>query len=208
MNLKQLYQYQNFLTELLAEARATLVVRSNCITETKTHMVSKANPAFSDYVEDIPTECKFDINVLVDFAMYIVGEKERLANRITEAKSGTGIDAKTEANKHRRELCDVLKMMTTSHNPKARKEVGRGFTFNVEGNQVPYSYEIDVVERFNYDKQRTSDALKALLKEANETSEQIDAVKIMTIVDYDPLFCIEDTFEDCVMKFADSHSVS
>ena len=56
MNLKESFRYQNFLDGLLEAAINSITTREHCLTTTKNHLRSKANPDAEDTTEIVEVE--------------------------------------------------------------------------------------------------------------------------------------------------------
>ena len=87
------------------------------------------------------------------------------------------------------------------YTPTKRVEQGRDYKFNVEGNQTPYIYEIEVVSEEAYDKTGAKTLMREMISKADEVSAAIDAAMINTKVDYEPVFDVNETFDDVMTDF-------
>ena len=202
MNLKESFRYQNFLESMLNSAGMSLVLKDHCLKVTKTHLRNKVNPDVQDVVETVEVDAFFENDVVIAFIKWLVGEREKLTKAIGAAKAGSGfdIDAAIETNKFRQTASNSIKTMLR-HMPSKRTEQGRDYKFNVEGNQMPYIYDIEVVSEEAYDKNGAKAAMRALITEADRVSADIDAALINTRVEYEPVFDVNETFEDVMTEF-------
>ena len=205
MNLKESFRYQNFLESMLNSAGMSLVLKDHCLKVTKTHLRNKVNPDVQDVVETVEVDAFFENDVVIAFIKWLVGEREKLTKAIGAAKAGIGfdIDAAIETNKFRQTASNSIKTMLR-YMPSKRTEQGRDYKFNVEGNQMPYIYDIEVVSEEAYDKNGAKAAMRALITEADKVSADIDAALINTRVEYEPVFDVNETFEDVMTEFLTS----
>ena len=202
MNLKESFRYQNFLDMMMRAASASIQQRDHCLKVTKTHLRSKANPDASDVTETVEGEVFFANDDVVAFMAWLVKEREKLTTAIGAAKASIGfdIDAAIETNKVRQTVNGSIKNMLR-YTPTKRVEQGRDYKFNVEGNQTPYIYEIEVVSEEAYDKTGAKTLMREMISKADEVSAAIDAAMINTKVDYEPVFDVNETFDDVMTDF-------
>lgn len=202
MNLKESFRYQNFLDMMMRAASASIQQRDHCLKVTKTHLRSKANPDASDVTETVEGEVFFANDDVVAFMAWLVNEREKLTTAIGAAKASIGfdIDASIETNKFRQTVNGSIKNMLR-YTPTKRVEQGRDYKFNVEGNQTPYIYEIEVVSEEAYDKTGAKTLMREMISKADEVSAAIDAAMINTKVDYEPVFDVNETFDDVMTDF-------
>lgn len=202
MNLKESFRYQNFLDMMMRAASASIQQRDHCLKVTKTHLRSKANPDASDVTETVDGEVFFANDDVVAFMAWLVKEREKLTTAIGSAKASIGfdIDAAIETNKFRQTVNGSIKNMLR-YTPTKRVEQGRDYKFNVEGNQTPYIYEIEVVSEEAYDKTGAKTLMREMISKADEVSAAIDAAMINTKVDYEPVFDVNETFDDVMTDF-------
>lgn len=202
MNLKESFRYQNFLDMMMRAASASIQQRDHCLKVTKTHLRSKANPDASDVTETVEGEVFFANDDVVAFMAWLVKEREKLTTAIGAAKASIGfdIDAAIETNKFRQTVNGSIKNMLR-YTPTKRVEQGRDYKFNVEGNQTPYIYEIEVVSEEAYDKTGAKTLMREMISKADEVSAAIDAAMINTKVEYEPVFDVNETFDDVMTDF-------
>ena len=202
MNLKESFRYQNFLDMMMRAASSSIQQRDHCLKVTKTHLRNKANPDASDVTETVEGEVFFANDDVVAFMAWLVQEREKLTTAIGAAKASVGfdIDAAIETNKFRQTVNSSIKSMLR-YTPTKRVEQGRDYKFNVEGNQTPYIYEIEVVSEEAYDKTGAKTLMREMISKADEVSAAIDAAMINTKVDYEPVFDVNETFDDVMTDF-------
>lgn len=76
---------------------------------------------------------------------------------------------------------------------------GKGYKFDVNGEQKPYIYSISVAKEIDFNRNDVKGLSKKYSKICDEVSSKLDAIEINTIVDFEPLFDINDKFEDVVL---------
>ncbi len=189
MNLKEAFQAQNRISELLTYIGVYLSDEDNVMTVTEKHLRSKALAGQQDEAVDASRkgEEDFDIGGLLTIWQKLMHEKEALGLAIGKAKAGMdfNLDAAVDANKSRRAFLSTLQRMAarkSSH--QLQKGEGKGYVFNNEGNQTAYFYDIDRILTIDYDRNRVRDMAKKLNREAEDISIKIDEALLTTKVDY------------------------
>lgn len=196
MNLKESFRYQNFLSSMINEAGASLTAPSHCLTTTKNHLRNKVNDGAADMQETVDVG-EFPANdSVLDFMLFLIGEREKLTTAIGAAKASIGfdLDAAVETNKSRQQACRSINGMLRFKASK-RTEKGTDYKFNAEGNQTTY-YTAEA-----FDRAKAKNAVRDLISKADETSAAIDSAMINTHVEYEPPFNVNDTFEDVMAEF-------
>lgn len=203
MNLKESFRYQKFLESMMRSASMSIQQRDHCLSTTKTHRRSKANAEAEDITEEVVCESAFYPNDdVMAFMVWLVDERNKLTSAIGEAKASVGfdIDAAVETNKFRQLLNVSIKAMMRQM-PSKRTEQGRDYKFNVEGNQTPYVYDIEVVTKEAYDRNEAKKIMRDMISTADRTSAEIDAAMINTVVNYTPVYDVNESFDDVMAEF-------
>ena len=173
------------------------------MTTTQKHMKSKANPEASDDDLEVPKSYNVDFTPiqLVDFLMDAIQEKQKLSDAIAEAKKNTEIDLDSSyaMNKTKQSLAKVFKTMAGRKATETEKQ-GRDYRFNVNQEQVAYTYTIKEVTKLDYDRNVVKALAKKLAKETDEVSTKLDQLELTTLVDHEPKYDMNDTLEDIVVK--------
>lgn len=209
MNLKEAFRYQMFLKNLMGAASISIQNREHCLVTTKKHNKNKANPEVEDVTETVETETEYYWNDdVISLMEQLVAEREKLTTAIGDAKASVGfdIDAAVETNKFRQMLGSSIKNMMRI-TPSKRIEQGRDYKFNVEGNQTPYFYDIEVVTKDNYDREAAKKTMRKMISDADKTSAEIDAAMINTIVNYEPKYDVNESFDDVMAEFTSDKEV-
>ena len=189
MNLKEAFQAQNRISELLTYIGVYLSDEDNVMTVTEKHLRSKALAGQQDEAVDASRKGEegFDVGGLLTIWQKLMQEKEALGLAIGKAKAGMdfNLDAAVDANKSRRAFLTTLqKMAARKSSHKLQKGEGKGYVFNNEGNQTSYFYDIDRILTIDYDRNQVRDMAKKLHREAEDISIKIDEALLTTKVDY------------------------
>ena len=193
MNLKEAFQAQNKIGELMSYINRYLSDADNVMTITEKHLRSKALAGQQDDTVDVSRKADegFDVGRLLGIWQELMGEKERLGAAIGKAKAGMdfNLDAAVDANKSRRAFLGMLQELAnrkSSH--ELQKGEGRGYVFNNDGNQTSYCYDIDRILTIDYDRNKVRAMVKELNRSSDEVSIKIDEALLQTQVDYAPKF--------------------
>lgn len=195
MNLKEAFQAQNKIVDLLDYISGYLSVEDNVMTVTEKHLRSKALAGQQDDSVDVSrkSEEMFDVGKLIDIWQQLMNEKEQLGLAIGKAKAGMSfnLDAAVDANKSRRAfLMTMQRLANRKSSHELQKGEGRGYVFNNDGNQTTYCYDIDRIKTIDYDRNKVRAMVKELTRVSDEVSIKIDEALLHTQVDYEPKFVL------------------
>ena len=203
MNLKESYRYANYLDSLLRRAYTYLGNTGFVTTTVEEHLRSKSNPDVDDETIEVqkPYDVEFTPNQVIDFVVKVLDEKEKLSDAIAKAKSTTeiNIDNAVAMNKKKQQFVNVLNTIADIK-PSEKIVNGTGYKFNQEGNQVKYFYSIKQITSIDFDRKNIRNLIKKYAKETDDISTKLDLIEVTTNVEYDPLFNINDNFEECILK--------
>lgn len=197
MNLRESFQYMNFLDGKLEDIEWKLRDTKNVVTIKETHMKSASNPNFQDEDKVIEPDIEFEAVQLIDFMDVIMKEKTELSIAIHEAKNKAevNLDHAISLNKAKQKQAIILKrLIDLKTKEEERRETA--YMINNEGNQVPFYYPVKRVATINYDRNKVKARYKAIKKECDEMSTLIDKIQINTEVVFDPKWDVSDTLED------------
>lgn len=197
MNLRESFQYMNFLDGKLEDIEWKLRDTKNVVTIKETHMKSASNPNFQDEDKTIEPDIEFEAVQLIDFMDVIMKEKTELSKAIHEAKNKAevNLDHAISLNKAKQKQAIILKrLIDLKTKEEERRETA--YMINNEGNQVPFYYPVKRVATINYDRNKVKARYKAIKKECDEMSTLIDKIQINTEVVFDPKWDVSDTLED------------
>ena len=208
MNLKEAFRYQNKLQSFMTDALCILRSDENVTRTETTYLRHKVNPEVLDekVVEASETEYFDRITEITCFLMYLLGEKEKLADAIRKAKSALDIDMDNEVslNVTRHSLTEAFKRMCDLHgSEKVIPNGGSGFRFNAEGNQITYKCDVKRVTLINFDRNVVRKELQKLSKKADEISAKIDLCMVTSCVEYEPPFDVNESFATAFEQFAE-----
>ena len=197
MNLRESFQYMNFLDGKLEDIEWKLRDTKNVVTIKETHMKSASNPNFQDEDKVIEPDIEFEAVQLIDFMDVIMKEKTELSIAIHEAKNKAevNLDHAISLNKAKQKQAIILKrLIDLKTKEEERRETA--YMINNEGNQVPFYYPVKRVATINYDRNKIKARYKAIKKECDEMSTLIDKIQINTEVIFDSKWDVSDTLED------------
>lgn len=212
MNLKESFQYQSFLQNLIDQTRSLLMDGNvTCKTEL-TYFYSKACKGADDETVEQQPYCKVaDVagkaDQLIEFISYLMAEKVKLTKAIKEAKqkSPIDIDVETSLNNTRQGIRDSLKAIAgLRSSEEIQPKAGTGYTFNNDGNQVTYRCDVKKVTTINFNRNHVLKMILALESECEDTSTAIDKALISTEVGYSRPFSVAETYEDIFNKYCAS----
>ena len=203
MNLKESYRYANYLDSLLRRAYTYLGNTGFVTTTVEEHLRSKSNPDVDDETIEVqkPYDVEFTPNQVIDFVVKVLDEKEKLSDAIAKAKSTTeiNIDNAVAMNKKKQSFVSVLNGIADIK-PSEKIVNGTGYKFNQEGNQVKYFYSIKQITSIDFDRKNIRNLIKKYAKETDDISTKLDLIEVTINVEYEPLFDINDNFEECIFK--------
>ncbi len=201
MNLKESYRYANYLDNLLSTAYIYLKNKGFVTTTIQTHLRSKANSEATDEVVEVqkPYDIEFTPMNIIDFVVKVIDEKEKLANAIAIAKANVeiNIDNAIAMNKKRQGFVSVLNGMV-SIKASEKQITGRDYKFDINGEQKPYTYNVTEITSIDFDRNSVKGLIKKYNKVCDEVSAKLDEIEITIVVEFNPQFDINDTFEDLV----------
>ena len=202
MNLKESYRYANYLDDLLNKASSYLRNDKFVTTTKQEHLRSKVNSEATDEVIDVqkPYDVEFTPNDVINFAVKVLAEKEKLADAIAIAKANAeiNIDTVIALNKKKQYFANTLEALSNIK-PRQRSTSGKAYRFNINNEQVPYTYDIEETTTIDFDRNDVRNLVKKYLKETDEISAKLDAIEINTQVLFECSWDVNDNFEDIVV---------
>lgn len=211
MNLKEAFRYQNKIERLMGEAKDILSRERNVTKVENTSLRHKVNPDATDETTlELPeTEYADQITEIAVFLMFLLDEREKLSRSIREAKKTMDIDFDGEVslNAKRQTIADVFRRMSEIRcSEKLHPNMGVGYKFNAEGNQVSYRCDLKTVTTINFDRNKVRAYAAGLSKKADLISAELDKSMVNTEVDYESPFDVNDTFAEVLQWHIDRNS--
>lgn len=211
MNLKEAFRYQNKIERLMGEARDILSRERNVTKVENTSLRHKVNPDATDETTlELPeTEYADQITEIAVFLMFLLDEREKLSRSIREAKKAMDIDFDGEVslNAKRQTISDIFRRMSEIRcSEKLHPNMGVGYKFNAEGNQVSYRCDLKTVTTINFDRNKVRAYAAGLSKKADLISAELDKSMVNTEVDYESPFDVNDTFTEVLQWHIDRNS--
>ena len=204
MNLKEAFTYQNFYDKLISSVEAYFATNSTYI-RTFTHKRNVVNPEAENVVKvEVQQEkLPYSVETIIAFALDVMAEKEKLYVAIRKAKESTDfdLDAAIGMNKIRNRFRTVLEARLYNKKALERVTEGRDYKFNVNGEQVPYTYEIDEKLSLDYDRKQVKQVMKQLDAVSTEASKQVDLMNVNLEVGITPKYTLDMDLEECLEVF-------
>lgn len=201
MNLKESYRYANYLDGLLNIAYTYLRNKGFVTTTVEEHLRKQSNPDVENETIEVqkPFDVEFKPNDVIDFAVKVIEEKEKLSNAIAVAKSSTEIDIDNAIamNKKKQGFVSVLNGIADIKSSET-KTTSKGYKFDINGEQKPYIYDVNRKTSIDFDRNDVRNLIKKYLKETDEISAKLDLIEITTIVDFEPTWDVNEKFEELV----------
>lgn len=193
MNLKEAFQMQNKLGELLDFISNYVREYDNIMTVTEKHLRSKALAGQQDDEVDVSNigNERFSVDKLLTVWQELIVEKDALGLAIAKTKASMdfNLDAAVDSNKIRHYMMPILhRLADCKSTHRLDKGAGTAYVFNNDGNQTAYHYDIDIIKTINYDRNRVRNMIKDLHREAEELSIKIDEALLQTEVDFTPKY--------------------
>lgn len=198
MNLKEAFRWQNHLDQLLRTAYTVVNTEKHVIRESRVHHYSNIIATLEDKTEEVyePYE-NHSAEDLIHCIMYLQTMKEALTKAIFDVKSTITVDVDLANNVCRRNTLERIKWLL-SIKDKEQIISGIGKTFNAEGNQVSYQYDISVKKTPDFDQDKLKKVYRDLYEEVETTSAHIDDEMINTNVEFKPQFSLSDSLSDVI----------
>ena len=183
MNLKEAFRFQNKLQSLMEEGKCILGRDQNITNVKSTYLRKKVMAEAEDetMMEQPTTEYSEKITEVAGFLLYLLGEREKLSAAIQKAKM--------ELN------------MPAGYDGEIGLNGGTGYRFNNEGNQVSYRCDVKRVVTINFDRNKIRKMCGDLSKQADNTSNALDAALVNSQVAYEAPFDVNETFAETFEKF-------
>lgn len=203
MNLKQSYEYQNFLTRNFDTLNSVLLRTNEFRKITSTHARSKVVPDAVDEVEEKVPEYEYGCGVesLVEVSRMIIDEFTALHNAINTAKLYVANRFDIDVSKHRNKMLRVLSNRIRNYGTARKTEEivdGYGYKIDNDGRQTRYVYEKTVVAEPMYDPKKMKQIGFEISKAANNSSNEIESLEITTEVLFTPKFSVEQSLQDVI----------
>lgn len=213
MNIKEAGHYAKHLSSLIFSLTMQLNMDANLYNTTENHLRLSANPDAVNEEIKVINENKLPCSIhdLSHLIKSLIEEKNQLALAIEAGKNsikldwvenGTKltIDSAVEFNKNLREFANRLKGISNCKSSETKK-TGKGKKFNVEGNQVDYYYDVEVIKTIDFDKKVVVDLYKKTLEKTDIISKQIDSALLKDAIIFTPSYSIYDNMEDIIEKY-------
>lgn len=217
LNIKDAGRYANYLKGIISQVENLMYYNTNFLKTTETHLKSKANPdavdetvtneverIFTGQIQDMAFLVRDLINHKLQLALAIEAAKKDLTIEWKEEGVNLTLDTAIEYNKNLREMAKSYLSRLTNLKSTVGKTTARAFKINVEGNQVPYTYDVETKTELDFDKDIIKDLYKKTLDKTDKISILIDQAELKEIVDFTPKYDLHDSLEDVIAAFENS----
>lgn len=210
MNLKEAFRYQNRLQRMMDDALRILRREENLVTVEVTKLIHKADPQREDETSVHAPDSEYaDVaNELASFLLYLLEQREKLGYAIREAKRSMELDFDGEVslNTKRQEIAGVFRDMAAIRGcERLIPGGGTAYKFNAEGNQVSFCCDVKRVTTINFDRNKIRNYIAGLNKKADGISAELDKCLVVSRVEYEPPFDVNDTFADVFAAFLEGN---
>ena len=208
MNLKEAFQAQNKIEDVFDFVTKYLGEEQNLVSVTEKHLRSKAAEGQEDEKIDVVVEDKFPPELVIDFLMMLIDEREELAAAIGKAKKSMSfdLDSTVDVNKKRHLAAEALRgLREFKSSSSLEKDAGLGHIFNKDGNQTSYRYDVERVKTIDYDRNSVRKRLDRLQKKADAISNDIDAAMVSTKVKYKTSFDLHASAQEILEDYVTAH---
>lgn len=214
INIKEAGRYANFLQDKINSLNILLEDEDFILEVKEKHLISKVLKNEEDIEVGADVDKELDISVVdaVFLLKMLINEKMKLSMAINYAKAFLYVEWKEEdirlpldtAIEYSKSLRNFA--MHNLHNLSSTKSKeyirpGIGHLINKEGNQTQYVYDIEIIQKINYDRKIIKKQYRSVLEKADILSEEIDKVMLKKIIDYDMEYSVHDSLEDIAENF-------
>lgn len=199
MNLKQAFRHQNSISNAINTLTSYIYNPDNVCIVTQTHKKNSAVSTKEDEVVVAERQYEHSADEICFVIAVLLFEKQILTKQVylSKLKLDFDIDGELSMNVAKRSVIESLKSMNRIKE-KTRTVQGYDYTFNVEGNQIRYQYDIETTSKPDFDREEIKKTIKLMEKDVETISEKIDVAHITAEVDYNPLFGDTDSIEDII----------
>jgi hypothetical protein len=185
MTLKELYTYQNILAGHMDQLFRYLENDSNVTVVTQEHHRSEqCNGAKDETVTVQPMYPKlpYGVDDLSALLVRIIKERECVGNMISMVKkrAAVDIDVQIATNRDRQRAHRLFASLSEKTDNVVATTSSMGKTFNAEGNQTSYVYDVTQTTKLDYDPEYLYDSAQVLKADAEAMSSAIDLAETLT----------------------------
>lgn len=214
MTMKEAGRYSNFLTNNISklEEMSYSGYEDKIKKVTTKHLKSLAKPELKDEIEEVEFDSYIsnkkasleDIDNLIDqlilekvlLTKAINQGKEKLIIEVPDMELSLGLDSAIEFSKQIRQKSELFYSSFLNLEETSYKGEDTGYTFNIEGNQIPFVYATETKIELLFDKKKFKNREKAQILLADELSSRIDKAMTEEIIDFQPRWSYLDNIDD------------
>ena len=127
------------------------------------------------------TEYYRQLNEMIEFAVYLLGEREKLSEAINKVKYNLPLDLDGEIslNRFRQRLAETFRRMARIKSKEVTEtNSGVGYRFNNDGNQVSYKCDVKRVTTINFNRNTVRKYAAQLSGKSDATSKKFSFNKL------------------------------
>jgi len=202
MKLKTALRYRRFLWNMMKSADHSITLPEHCLTITKTHLRSMADPELDDLIETVDAGKFYSNDDVLRFMCRLIEERKKLANAISQAKEAIrcDIDAIIENNQFRQLAAKHIEEMLR-YKTSRTTESAHMVRSDKKNRTISYRYDIVVERNEAFDRDLAENILRGITAEINTTTAAIDSILSNVEVDHVAVFNMRGSFKDAMKKF-------
>jgi len=212
ISLKESFRILTFIDKTISSLTSYLSNKNNSISILEKHLKEKSNPEAKDEELDMTTIREYKDASTVDIIQLVktlISQKAKLEIAVENAKrilviesdiNKFSLDSAISNAKQSRNLANVLDNLIKIKSEETKRQ-GQAFRFNLNLEETPYRYDINVVKTVDFDKDIISNNYKCLLEKADKLSISIEKSMMDEIVEYEFPYSIHDSIADIVSKY-------
>ena len=215
ISLKESFRILTFIDKTISSLTSYLSNKNNSISILEKHLKEKSNPEAKDEELDMTTIREYKDASTVDIIQLVkmlISQKAKLEIAVENAKrtliiesdiNKFSLDSAISNAKQSRNLANVLDNLIKIKSEETKRQ-GQAFRFNLNLEETPYRYDINVVKTVDFDKDIISKNYKDLLNITDKLSISIEKAMMEEIVEYEFPYSIHDSISDIVGKYLES----
>jgi len=215
ISLKESFRILTFIDKTISSLTSYLSNKNNSISVKEMHFKEKSNPEAKDEELDMTTIREYKDASTVDIIQLVkmlISQKAKLEIAVENAKrtliiesdiNKFSLDSAISNAKQSRNLANVLDNLIKIKSEETKRQ-GQAFRFNLNLEETPYRYDINVVKTVDFDKDIISKNYKDLLNITDKLSISIEKAMMEEIVEYEFPYSIHDSTADIVGKYLES----
>lgn len=212
MNIKEAGRYSNYFNGLLGSLNYIHPdIAGNLYKTTEKHKRNESIEGVDEITKELKIDSTYDVTPeqVSELIATLLSEKLKLSSAIAQAKAIMimTIDGVDYPYDTAIEYAKLLQTMSKgfyrnidNYKPSTADRRGSDYTFNVEGNQVPYTYPLEVVTELKFEKSTFKKEDKDLKTLANKLSTEIEEMSSRKVIDFETDFDYLEKIDEVMQK--------